>query len=93
MIRLLPDGILVGYNVTLLWLLLPVPGTILGMLVWYLARYLFDLSHPVQRRLKAALAEQLAAVDHWKAAWADEHRAREAAEKARNELHVTRRVV
>ena len=92
MIRLLPEGILVGYNVTLLWLLLPVPGTLLGMFLWYLARYLFDLRHPVQRRLKAALAEQLASVDHWKAAWADEHRAREAAEAKRNELRITRKV-
>lgn len=90
--RLLADGLLVPYTVILLWLLLPVPGTILGMFLWYLARYLFDLRHPVQRRLKAALAEQTAAVDHWKAAWADEHRAREEAEGKRNELHI-RRVV
>ena len=27
------------------------------MFLWYLARYLFDLRHPVQRRLKAALAK------------------------------------
>ena len=91
--RLLSDGLLVPYTTVLLWLLLPVPGTVLGMFLWYLARYLFDLRHPVQRRLKAALAEQLAVVDHWKAAWADENRAREAAEAKRNELHVTRRVV
>lgn len=92
MIRLLSDGILVGWGVWALWLLLPVPGTLLGMFLWYLARYLFDLRHPAQRRLKAALAEQLAEVNRWKAAWADEHRAREAAEKAKNELHI-RRVV
>ena len=90
--RLLSDGLLVPYTTLLLWLLLPVPGTLLGMFLWYLARYLFDLRHPVQRRLKVALAEQLAAVDHWKAAWADEHLARDAAEGKRNELHI-RRVV
>jgi len=90
--RLLADGLLVPYTTLLLWLLLPVPGTVLGMFLWYLCRYWFDLRHPVQRRLKAALAEQLAAVDHWKAAWADEHRAREEAERKRNELHI-RRVV
>jgi hypothetical protein len=90
MIRLLPDGILIGYGVWLLWLLLPVPGTVLGMFLWYLARYLFDLRHPVQRRLKAALAEQLAEVNRWKAEWADEHRAREAAEAKRNELQIRR---
>jgi hypothetical protein len=89
-IRLLPEGILVGYNVTLIWIFLPVPGTLLGMFLWYLVRYLFDLRHPVQRRLKAAQAEQLAEVNRWKAAWADEHRAREAAEAKRNELHIRR---
>ena len=90
--RILADGLLVPYTTLILWLLLPAPGVILGMLLWYLARYLFDLRHPVQRRLKAALAEQLAAVDHWKAAWADEHREREAAEARKNELHVVRRM-
>ena len=93
MIRLLPEGILVGYSVVLLWLLLPVPGVILGMFLWYIARYLFDLRHPVQRKLKAALAEQLAEVNRWKALWVDEHRARETADEKRNELHVTRRLI
>lgn len=91
--RLLADGLLVPYTTVIIWLLLPAPGVILGMFLWYLARYLLDLRHPVQRRLKTALAEQLATVDHWKAAWADEHRARESAEAKRNELHVTRRLV
>ena len=91
--RLLSDGLLVPYTTVLLWLLLPVPGTILGMFLWYLARYWFDLRHPVQRRLKAALAEQLAEVNRWKAAWADEHGAREKAELTRNEIRVLRRLV
>ena len=88
--RLLADGLLVPWTNVLLWLLLPVPGIILGMFLWYIARYLFDLRHPVQRKLKAALAEQLAEVNRWKALWADEHRARETADEKRNELHITR---
>lgn len=88
--RLLADGLLVPWTNVLLWLLLPVPGIILGMFLWYIARYLFDLRHPVQRRLKSALAEQLAEVNRWKALWADEHRARETADEKRNELHITR---
>ena len=91
MIRLLTEGILVGYGVVLLWLLLPVPGTILGMVVWYIARYLFDLRRPLPKRLREALSEERAEVARWKAAWADEHRAREEAEKVHNTLKVERR--
>jgi hypothetical protein len=93
MIRLLTEGILVGYGVVLLWLLLPVPGTLLGMFLWYIARYLYDLRRPLSKRMREAITEERSEVARWKAAWADEHRAREVAEAHRNDLHITRRVV
>lgn len=91
--RLLADGILVPWANVAIWLLLPVPGTILGMCLWYLARYFLDRAQPWQRRLREACAEKDATINALKARILDEVDARRAAENKRNELHVTRRVV
>lgn len=92
MIRILSDGVLVGWNVTLLWLLLPVPGVWLGLALWGLTRYVFYLRHPVSKRLKEALATRDDEIAGLKARVLDEVDARRAAEAHKNELKVIRRM-
>lgn len=90
MIRLLPDGLLVGWNVVLLWLLLPVPGTWLGLALWGITRYLFYLRHPVEKRLKEALATRDDEIVRLRSRILTEVDARMAAEGKRNELRIRR---
>lgn len=79
--RILSSGLLVPWENVLLWVLLPMPGTLLAMLLWYILRYIFDLRHPLSKRMRECRAEAQKEINELKAGLLDLSRDRDEARR------------
>ncbi|MDD5547125.1 MAG: hypothetical protein PHO67_08245 [Candidatus Omnitrophica bacterium] len=88
MIRLLSDGILVGYGNIAFWLVVPFCGALLAHFVWYTMMAFIEWRKPEMAKLKAARAEDRHAILTLKAELCDIYKEMVALQKSEAKLRM-----
>jgi hypothetical protein len=86
MVRILSEGLLIGWGRLTLWILCPFLGSFLGLLAWYLIRAFVDLRMPEIQKVRAAREEDRQTILSLKARLCDALLERDKAQKAERML-------